>query len=117
MENSKKQLQIVYSHFFDCEKEPKPLPAYKAKFVMLCNWTAANDVINNPGNAPQMDDPSNEEIYWGANGNCVNQLFPGFNTILLPVSNLDQISVRCSQLIEGKRVYYTIFDEVENNTE
>lgn len=106
------KLKPIKSAYIDAEKRPKPLESIECDAVLLCNWTAANDVKNNPGNAPESDSPTNEEIYWGAGANCVNQLFPGNSTILIPVSNLDELYVRCSQEIEGKRVYYTIFGEV-----
>lgn len=105
------QLQPILSGFADAEKQAKPLPDVACKFVILSNFSAANDVINNPGNAPQGDSP-NEEIYWGAGGICVNQLSPGTGTILIPAANLKQIFVRCSQTNTGKRVYFTVFDEI-----
>lgn len=107
-----KKLQPIYSHYIDAQKEAKPLPDLACSFVMMSNWTAANDVLNNPGNAPTPDDPLNEEIYFGADGACVHQLFTGDTTVLLPVVNANQIFVRCSQSNTSKRVYFTCFEEI-----
>ncbi len=82
------------------------LPKQTARFVMLSNWSVqddssysakpsydeTNNVIN--GGATDAAQPPNTEIYFGFGGNEAHQLFAGQTTVLIPVSDLSQITVR-----------------------
>lgn len=106
------KLQPVLSGFADALKKPKRLPNLSCSFVMLANWTVADDVIDAPDVEIGGVETDNRQIYWGADGVCVNQLLPRTTTILIPVANLNQIFVKCSNSIESKRMYFTCFDEI-----
>ena len=110
--NEEKKMQPIKAGLFDATPKAKPLDNVPCSLVLLSNLSSTNDVVNAPGNAP-IPDSANQEIYWGVNGFCANPLNPSSVSILIPVANLNQLFVRCStDNTEGKRLYYTCFDEI-----
>lgn len=50
--------------------------------------------------------PTGTEIYYGFNGKLANQVFAGYSSEILPVDNLNRITLRPG-LAGGRSVYYT----------
>ena len=71
------------------------LPDMKAKFVILSNFNievTANYV--NKATGGNLAEETGNEVFWGFRGIPANQLFMGKSTEMLPINNLNQISVR-----------------------
>ena len=74
------------------------LPTVPCKFAMLSNFnvqdvpafTEKSDL-----GADALPEDDLDELYWGFNGIICAQLFAGRSTEIFPISNLNQISVRC----------------------
>lgn len=79
--------------------ETRRLPNEPCKFVILFNWTVRDtseltSPIASAASSLPASAATGTEIYYGFNGVICAQLFAGYGTELLPVSNLNQISVR-----------------------
>ena len=87
------------------------LPDQPCKFAMLSNFNVLDDTNftakPTAGSASVVEDDL-QEIYFGFRGRLIAQLFAGRNTELLPVSNLNQISVRCRPAQSGV-IYFSWF--------
>ena len=81
---------------FDVTEDLKRLPENKCKFVMLCNWNAADDtaLTYTALSGDSLYENNGDEIYYGFAGVLVAQLFPSQNSGLLPLNNTNQICVR-----------------------
>lgn len=86
------------------------LPDQPCKFVKLSRWNVSNDE-QFTASAENLTGTGNDEVYYGFDGVLFGQLFPRKETDLLPVSNLNQIVLRCpSKLAAAAVVYYTWFN-------
>ena len=69
------------------------LPEQAARFVMLSNWNAedrANLTVKSDSGVS-----SEDSVFYGFGGVYAHELFPGATTILLPLTNLNQLALRC----------------------
>lgn len=79
--------------------ETKRLPNQPCRFAILFNWTVQDtSALTSPVAGAASSLPAaaanSTEIYYGFGGVICAQLFAGYSTELLPVNNLNQISVR-----------------------
>lgn len=89
------------------------LPDEPCKFVQLHNWTVTEVAdLDAPKAAAATSHPKDAEdgteIYYGLNGKLSGQLFAGDSTVLLPIDNANQISVRAVAGASAT-IHYTIF--------
>jgi hypothetical protein len=103
----REKLEPLRSDYFDAGKDVEQLPDEKCSRVWLSVWNTkddgTDDLLQQGANPPQY------EIYWGFNGSCVHQLFPKDKPVEIPVSNLNQIYVRCSKKVASTRVFFSCF--------
>jgi len=89
------------------------LPDQPCRYVMLFNWTVTQvTALTTPKNSALSSSPeaaaTGTELYYGFGGKMCGQLFAGSATVLLPVNNLNQISVRAVAGATGT-VHYVFF--------
>lgn len=76
------------------------------KFVKLSNFNVSN-LISRPFDTTDAKD-SGFEIYWGFSGNPSFQLFAGEQTELLPIQNLNQITLQ-ARPGDTRQIWITYF--------
>ena len=71
-------------------------PNEQARLVKLENWHLEEDLVT----------PNTVDVLWGYNGQYVHWLRAGGNTELLPISNLQDISIR-TKAGESVLIFYS----------
>jgi len=73
------------------------LPDIPCKYAVISQWTVGSDPARTAKTgasaATEGSGSAGVEVYWGFNGVLAFQLFTGQRTELLPINNLNQISV------------------------
>jgi hypothetical protein len=107
------ELEGFYSHYQDALVKPESLPDMPCDAVLISNWNVSDDTKDvrfNTTNTANTDISLNAEIYWGFVGKAAHQLFTSQTTpFLIPVSNANQISIRCSPKVVKKRIHFSLF--------
>lgn len=93
-----KPLEGFYSQQQEAVNKIAPLPDKQCRAVVLSVWEETDETDLSKG-APV--DASVETIYYGFGGSPVHPVRAGETTRLIWVSNLNQISVRCSHKKSG----------------
>lgn len=83
------------------------LPDQKCKFVRLARWNVSDDeAFTVDATANRLE--ANNEVYYGFNGKLFGQLYMSDTSDLIPVSNLNQITIRLpAKAGTAKRVYFS----------
>jgi len=84
------------------------LPDQPCRAVKLSRWNASDDE-NFTVIGPDFLDTDNE-IYYGFGGEIAHQLFISQGTELLPVNNLNQVTIRVPAKVGACVVHYSWFE-------
>jgi hypothetical protein len=110
---SQESLEGFLSAYQDALPGSESLPDVPCDAVLISNWNVGDDKHDtgkNLTNAPNTDVTLLGEIYWGFDGKPAHQLFISQMTpFLIPVSNANQISIRCSANAAKKRIHFSLF--------
>lgn len=104
-------MELIKSDYQLLSTEPQKLKDITCSFVLL----TASHVLQSNGDPLIAPDAFggyktlNKETLWGLDGVCVHQLFLTESTILIPVSNANQITVRCKNPSNGQIIAFSCF--------
>lgn len=87
--------------------ETKRLENQPCKFVKLSRWNVTDDNQFTSFGASFLN--TNDEIYYGFNGKLFGQLFVSQSTELLPVSNLNMVTVSVPAKGSAATIQYAWF--------
>lgn len=84
------------------------LPDQPCRAVMLSRWNASDDENFTVIGADFLD--TDNEVYYGFGGVIAHQLFISQTTPLLPINNLNQVTIRVPAKVGACTVHYTWFE-------
>ena len=108
-----KLIPLKTDYFEFKNSEPSPLPPLVCDFVLL---TAEAITLQDVRIAPDANGTyltTGKEVFWGFAGNHSHSLYLGEKSFLIPVENLNQITVRVNTPAAGQIVAFSCFKEAK----